>query len=262
MSIDRSQRITFEAVADIYNEARPRYPDAVFDDLIRLSGIPPGGRILEIGPGPGVATLPLARRGYQILAIELGERLAALAAKACLPYPKVQILQKTFEEWEVEEDAFDLVMAADAFHWIEPELGYPKAAQALKPAGSALFFWTLSVDPDTPWSREIDELYQAIDPKLQNPDKGVTLDWLTPIIEANFANSGCFGPVTVRQHRWMETLTTDQIIKRLQTYSVHSTMAQGVRRRLYAGIQEILDGAGGQVERTSVVALFHARVKP
>lgn len=262
MSIDRSQRICFEAVADLYDEVRPRYPDEIFEDIITLSGIPPGGRILEIGPGPGVATVPLARRGYQILAIELGERLAALAAKACQPYPKVRILHKSFEEWEVEPGAFDLVVAADAFHWIEPELGYPKAARALKPAGSAAFFWTLSADPDTPWSREIDALYQEIDPQLQNPDKGVSLEWLTPIIEANFANSGCFGPVAVRQHRWMETLTTDESIKRLQTYSVHSTMDQGVRRRLYAGIREILDNAGGQVERPAVAVLFHASFKP
>ncbi|MGB4804145.1 MAG: SAM-dependent methyltransferase, partial [Anaerolineae bacterium] len=77
MSIDRSRRIIFEEVADLYNETRTRYLDALIEDIIRLAALPADGRILEIGCGPGNATVSFARRGYRLLAIELGERLAA-----------------------------------------------------------------------------------------------------------------------------------------------------------------------------------------
>lgn len=261
MSIDRSRRITFEEVADLYAEIRPSYPDALFEDLISLSAIPSEGRVLEIGPGPGNATLPLAQRGYRILAIELGERLAALAVEACGSYPKVRILRMPFEEWRVQENTFDLAVAADAFHWIEPQIGYPKAAKALKASGSAAFFWNVPVDPDTGWSRDIDQLYQELDPQLENPDKGFTVDWLIPIIEENFAGSGCFGPVTVKQYTWRDSLNTDQIIRRLKTFSSHRGMDEGIRQRLYAGIREIVDGEGGRVDRPAMAALFHARKK-
>ena len=43
---------TFDEVADLYDRFRPGYPAALADDVIRLSGIPAGGRILEIGCSP------------------------------------------------------------------------------------------------------------------------------------------------------------------------------------------------------------------
>jgi ubiquinone/menaquinone biosynthesis C-methylase UbiE len=60
-------RATFDQVAPLYDEARPTYPDELFDDVVSLSRVPPAGGILEIGCGTGQATLPLARRGFQIL---------------------------------------------------------------------------------------------------------------------------------------------------------------------------------------------------
>ena len=37
--------------------------------------LPPSGRILEIGPGTGAYTFPLARRGYRITAMDRAEKL-------------------------------------------------------------------------------------------------------------------------------------------------------------------------------------------
>jgi 2-polyprenyl-3-methyl-5-hydroxy-6-metoxy-1,4-benzoquinol methylase len=63
-------RQTFDQEAEFYDEARPGYPEALFDDVVALSAIPEEGRILEIGCGTGQATVPMARRGYHILCIE------------------------------------------------------------------------------------------------------------------------------------------------------------------------------------------------
>src|SRR5436189_21759 len=132
MSEERKNlRTTFDEVALLYDQARPGYPEALFEDVIALSGIPPGGRILEIGCGTGQATLPLARRGYRILAIELGENLAAVARRNLAAYPTVEIRTGAFEEWPVQECAFDLAVSATAFHWIDPTIGYAKVARAL-----------------------------------------------------------------------------------------------------------------------------------
>lgn len=136
MGIDRTKRITFEESAELYTQER--YPDELIADIISLSGIPPEGKILEIGCG-GNATISFAQRGYELLAIELGERLATIAAENCCAFPKVQILNMAFEEWVEETAVFDLVIAADALHWIPPEISYPKAARVLKAGGCAAF---------------------------------------------------------------------------------------------------------------------------
>ena len=67
MPFDFGLRTTFNNVAELYDEVRPGYPEALIEDALTLSEIPPDGRILEIGCGTGKATLPFARRGYAIV---------------------------------------------------------------------------------------------------------------------------------------------------------------------------------------------------
>jgi SAM-dependent methyltransferase len=261
MSIDRRNRITFEEMADLYNDIRTGYPEELIEEVLRLSGIPAEGRILEIGCGPGNATLPFARRGFRILGIELGERLAALAAKNCQAYPGVEIQNIAFEDWELEEASFDLALSADAFHWIPPEIGYPKVARALKASGSATFFWNAPVDPGTDWSKAVDAVYQSTAPDLNNPDKAFTEQWLVGVIRENFAESGCFGEVTVRRYPWSRTLDAEQYLKQLRTYSGHRGVDPAIKARLVAGIREVIEGCGGQIVKPQLTVLFHARVK-
>ena len=59
-------RKIFDEAALLYDEARPGYPDELFDDVVSLSGIAPEGRILEIGCGTGRATMSSASNSAKI----------------------------------------------------------------------------------------------------------------------------------------------------------------------------------------------------
>src|SRR5215212_6661519 len=87
-------RATFQEVPELYDRARPTYPDALFDDLEEMAGLRPGSRVLEIGPGTGKATVSLAGRGYGITGVELGADLAAVARRNV---PQVEIVVADFE---------------------------------------------------------------------------------------------------------------------------------------------------------------------
>jgi len=260
MPIDRSKRITFENVADIYDQVRTGYPQELIEDILSLSGIPPGGRILEIGCGPGNATISFARLGYRILGIELGERLSALAAEKCRAYPGVEILNLAFEDWEIDERAFDLAVAADAFHWIPPEVGYPKVARALRDSGSAALFWRVPVDAETDLSEAIDKAYQTA-PQFINPDKRFTAEWLVGVVTENLKASGWFGEVTTKQYFWSENLTGEQYVNGLRTFSMHQGIDEQMREKLYSVIGEAIERFGGRVTQPQSVVLFHSRVK-
>ncbi|MDQ4126690.1 MAG: class I SAM-dependent methyltransferase, partial [Actinomycetota bacterium] len=134
-------RTSFDGAAMLYDEVRPGYPEALFDDVVSLSGIPSGGRILEIGCGTGQATVPLARRGYPIMCVELGENLAAVARRNLAAYPRVEVQTGDFEEWPLEAGTFDLAVSATAFHWLDPTVAYRKVARALKTGGAIALFW-------------------------------------------------------------------------------------------------------------------------
>src|SRR4029450_9212770 len=98
-SIDEAARlrVTFDEDAERYDRARPGYPSAVFDDLAELAGIGPGCRVLEIGCGTGQATVPLAERGCQIVAVELGAGLAAVARRNLARFPDVPVITAAVE---------------------------------------------------------------------------------------------------------------------------------------------------------------------
>jgi SAM-dependent methyltransferase len=261
VSIDRSRRTTFNEEAEAYDEVRPRYPDELVEDVLALSGLPSGGRILEVGCGPGNATLPFARRGYRMLCIELGQWLAALAARNCRPYPGVQVLNASFEEWELDEGAFDLVISAEAFHWIPPQIAYPKAARALKPGGSIALWWIVDHVPDTALFAEIERLYGQWAPRVENPTTSITAEWVVERIVGNLEASGCFGPPTVHQYAWSERYTAEQYVKLLSTFSAHRELSPEARTGLYAAVRRAVERFGGQVIRPCLGVLFHAEVR-
>jgi len=117
------------------------------------------------------------------------------------------------------------------------------------------------VDPDTDWSRAIDDVYRALAPDIENPYRAFTAEWLAGIILANFADSGCFGAVNMRQYRWREDFPVERYLKLHQTHSGHSTLSVERRQELYTGLWRVLQQAGGTVTVPWQVALFVARPK-
>ena len=142
MKDDISLRRTFDEVASLYNQVRPRYPDALFSTLIKSTGLTPKAKLLEIGPGTGQATKPLAILGYDITGIELGPALSEVATQELYPYPNARILTGAFENIELPAETFDLVFAATSFHWIHRELRFFKPYQILKRQGSLAIIHT------------------------------------------------------------------------------------------------------------------------
>ena len=135
MTDSTSLRHSFDEVALLYNEARPGYPDKLFSTLIEIAGLDTDSTLLEIGPGTGQATKPLAQKGFQIIAIELGDSLAEVAKHELREYKNVQILNGAFEEAKLPAKSFDLVYAATSFHWIDPSVKYSKTYDVLKDKG-------------------------------------------------------------------------------------------------------------------------------
>jgi len=55
--------------------------------VVRVAGVGPGDRVVEVGAGLGSLTLALAEAGASVLAIELDPRLAAVAREVTAGYP-------------------------------------------------------------------------------------------------------------------------------------------------------------------------------
>ena len=129
-------RRTFDQDAELYDRARPGYPEQLLDDACAVAGLGPGSAVLEIGSGTGHATLPPARRGCSVVCVELGRQLAAVARTKLARFPRVAIVTAPFETWTPPHRAFDAVFAASSWHWLDPDVRYVKAAALLRPGGA------------------------------------------------------------------------------------------------------------------------------
>ena len=260
-------RATFDQVAPLYDIARPTYPEELFDDVVSLSGVPKEGRILEIGCGTGQATMPLARRGYRILCVELGENLAAAARRNVAAYPQVEVLTGAFEDFPLPEGAFDLAVSATAFHWIDPKIAYPKTAQALTSEGAIALFWNEHVQSDKSegFFEAAQEIYRREAPEIFDDDEDYTgpphPDEI-PDRTGEIEESGLFGEVKVRKYRWDAAYDAGSYIRVLNTYSSHRDLDSAARERLFQGIAELIDAEfGGCIIKGYLSVLYVARVR-
>ncbi len=255
-------KATFDAVAAGYDAVRPTYPQELIHSILDFSQLPQQGRILEVGCGTGQATLPFAARGYAMLCLEPGHNLAATLAHHVAPFPRIAIEEVTFEDWPVETEAFDLVMAAQSFHWIPAEIGCAKAAQALKPTGSLALFWNLSPDSEGPeheaWSR-IQQVYWECAPEIAHEPGADPLTAQVRTLEAQLrAQHKYFRDVVVQQFPWSLRYDTAQYLQLLNTYSNHLTLPDERRKCLRGGIAEVIEQHGGSVSKNYVSLLLAA----
>ena len=252
---DRTDRRTFNEVADDYDVARPSYPDAIIHQLATGCGLTSHSRILEIGCGTGQLTGSLAELGSQVTAIDLGPRLADCARRNLRAYPKVSVLTNDFETWQASEEPFDLVISAQAFHWIDPDIGYAKARALLKPTGMLALLWNLFAGGSGPIYEALDRVYRTQAPCLCQGARA-SLAERVERITAGIITSGTFHPAEIHRVPWTSTYTPDEYIRLLQTFSDHRALEPSMREELFSSIRRIIERHGGRIERPWVATLF------
>jgi SAM-dependent methyltransferase len=259
----REQRLVFGEVAELYDRYRPAYPDAVIDDLIDLAELEPGSRVLEVGAGTGKATAMFAERGIRVLAVEPSAEMAGVARRMFGDRREVQIEQADFERWDPAGREFPLLFAAQAWHWVEPDVGFAKAARVLARGGLLAAFWNRPV-----WARaEIREVvldvYDRVAPELlaeTDPiHPGGTLpsdqnDWVRGVA----ATSG-LSSAEVRDYEWSQTYSGGDYGALLETHSTIRVLDPHRRDALVAAVVDAIERHGDELRLPMVTRVCLAR---
>jgi SAM-dependent methyltransferase len=249
---------SFDRVAEIYDAFRPDYPEELVETVLRKSRIPPAGKILEIGSGTGKATLPFARRGYSVLCIEPGENLARVAQHNLEEWPAVGWELVTFEGWHAQAEQFDLVISAQAFHWVPKPASFIKAAEVLKKSGYLAIFWNMRGKIGGPVFEELDQVYRERAPDL---DDHKSAEEVILEREQEIRACGCFLDVEVYRFPWTRRYDTRQYLGLLNTYSDHLRMGETQFSHLCDGVAEVLERHGGGIDRPYQAVLYMGRDK-
>jgi ubiquinone/menaquinone biosynthesis C-methylase UbiE len=160
VGLDDPTRWVFNRMADVY-DARPAYPNTLIEALAELA---PGRRVGDLGAGIGHVALPLAKQGFDVVAVEPAQamlnRLRAEARKRGL---KVRAVHAAAEAMPLDEASLDLAVVADALHFLDAELVAKEVARVLSPEG-ALAIVTCELGR-TPFMRSLVAIIEAAVPR-------------------------------------------------------------------------------------------------
>jgi SAM-dependent methyltransferase len=250
----------YSSAAQAYYEARPRYPQVLIDRAIAIAQLDADSSILELGCGPAIATGDFAKLGCQLEAIEPNPDFYQLAQQVCHSAPNVRLHNCTFEEWELPPQKFDTIVAATSFHWISPNIGYPKAVAALRPEGHLILLWNKELQPHAEIYDRLSEIYSKYAPTIERAyeDASTQLAILDRLGQLAI-DSGYFKDMVTE---WVEVkvkYSIDRYLLLLNTYSNHLKLPPQQLQTLFNGLRRELEDNGDTIALSYVSAVYVAR---
>jgi SAM-dependent methyltransferase len=260
------RRVSFDPVAETYDRVRHSYPPEVFADLQKylLEGRPSAlsPQVLEIGPGTGKATQGLLDAGAQVTGIEIGPVMAAFVANKYAGIDTFRVIQSSFEAVDLPPGSFDVVVAATAFHWVDPAIRVAKAVELLAPGGVLAAIATVQVqsDVDRGYFARSEPIYrkygEADDSGYVAPDRAAAV---APEY-GEFASSSLLVDAAYRRYDWDQRYTTAEYADLMRSYSNMQMMEPAAREALIAELSLLIESEfEGYVVRPLVIGLSMAR---
>jgi SAM-dependent methyltransferase len=167
-----------------------------------------------------------------------------------------------FESWDPQGRTFDLVVAGQTWHWIQPDAGAAKAAAVLRPNGRLAAFWNRSVLPS-----DVKSAFEAVYRRLE-PDKcesiliGNVGDSRFTTTADSFRRNGSFEDPQIVTYTWVHPFTREQWLDLLPTHSDHRTLPPERLDALTGAIGAAIAEVGGTFDVTYETVVVTARRVP
>ncbi|MGH3444153.1 MAG: class I SAM-dependent methyltransferase [Nocardioidaceae bacterium] len=238
--------LSFAAVADAYDRARPGYPA---EAVTWLAG-EHGTRVVELGAGTGKLTEALLAAGHDVLATD---PLEAMLHHLRTRHPDAPVVRASAEAIPVRSRSAEVVVAGQAFHWFDHARALPEIARVLRPDGHVALVWNLR-DERIPWVRRLGELIGPDNSTGQDADPTRVL-----------VGSGLFGYVETSTFRFWQPLDSstlrDLVTSRSNVATMTETERAAVLERVDALYAEYGRGADGML-LPYVTHCYRAAVRP
>ena len=169
-SISKSEsavRQEYDRLASIYDRRWQNYINKSLSFLVNFADIDPSATVLDLACGTGeLARLLLEQNPQQqISGVDISESMLEIARNKLKTYPNVSLYRTSVTSLPFDNDSFDLVTCANAFHYFEnPELALAEMRRVLKPKGELIIldwcrdYWVLKL---------LHPLFKFIDPAYQ-----------------------------------------------------------------------------------------------
>lgn len=248
-----------------YHDARPGYPERVYDILRDRCGIRLGARVFEVGPGTGIATQRLLQLGAgPLVLVEPDERLGNFLRDTLgRTSPSIKVAVATFEQAELQSEWFDAGTSASAFHWLDEMSSLRKVTRVLRPGGWWAMWWNLffGAPRDDEFYKASRSLLRGLDHSPSSGREGrppFALD--TEMRISNLRAVGTFENIEVETITWTASFDTARVMRLYRTFSPISRLEAGEQERLLDNLGQIADKQfGGTVELCITTPIYSAQ---
>jgi ubiquinone/menaquinone biosynthesis C-methylase UbiE len=239
------QRRLFNSVAELYDSCRSGYPDELLTAMTGIAGLRDGSRVLEVGCGTGQLTRQLAARGFRLLAIDLGPAMIEIARRN-VPAGSAEFEVSSFEDYQAASAAFQLIVSATAFHWVDPEIKWAKAARLLAPGGWLAVLST-GEHYDEPLGSTLTQAWIR-----RGQDGGAWAMTAPPSVAEQMERSGLFGPPVVREHAQRRSMPAGRVLGLELTRATSLSYDEATRASFRAELAALLQNSAevGLEQRT------------
>lgn len=154
--LDPTQR--FSNRVEDYRRYRPYYPPHVLELIEREIGLVPQWVVADVGAGTGLSSKLFLQNGNRVIAVEPNAAMRAESIRLLGENPGFEAVDGRAEQTGLPNDSVDLVVAAQAFHWFQPEQARREFARVLRPPGHVVLLWNRRLLDGTPFL----EAYEAL----------------------------------------------------------------------------------------------------
>jgi len=166
------------------------------------------------------------------------------------------INQSSFEEWPLAASVFDIVVSASAFHWIQPEVGYPKVAGSLRDDGYFVLLWNKEPQPNSNVCQLFIEIYNQHGlPSLGRFETEITQQQALKALAQPAIDSQLFKEVSSKQVKLDVKYTVEDYLLLLSSFSPYLNLEESRRNSLFTKLRrKINDDLMGIIDLSYISA--------
>ena len=150
-------------VAD-YVRYRPGYPNEVVLLLQKLGGLKPGARVADIGSGTGIFSKLLLEAGAEVFAVEPNGEMRTAAEELLGDHPGFHSIAAPGEDTSLPDHSIDIIVSAQAFHWLDREQARREFTRIIKPGGCIALIWNVRQTGSTAFLQSYEALLREFAP--------------------------------------------------------------------------------------------------
>jgi SAM-dependent methyltransferase len=236
--IHAAAAVGFERGAGAYERARPSYPAAAVDLIVRECALAPGRTVCDLAAGTGKLTRLLVPSGAEVLAVE---PVAAMRDQLEAAVPGVVALDGTAEAIPLGDASVDAVTVAQAFHWFDPDQALAEIRRVLRAGGHLVLIWNVR-DERVDWVRRFTELIvERGGGRPYTPYHQLASgEAMTADHDDVVRRSGQFGDVATAWFPNPQEVTLDDVVARAASTSFVSALDDAPRIELLDEVRELV----------------------